>query len=167
MSVIPLIEKLEREKKIKQILVTTSTLSSAKIFTKFKFKKTIHQFFPVDTNYLSKKFLNYWKPSLAVFIDSEIWPNMLTNLKNKSISHILLNARVTKKSFKRWKFLGKFSENLFKSFDFTYPQNNETSNYLNLLGVKKIKKLGNLKFSESIFDSKKLINSDLKNFLHQ
>ena len=105
MSVIPLIEKLEKEKNIQQILVTTSTLSSAKVFTKFKFKKTIHQFFPIDGNYLSKKFLSYWNPSLAIFIDSEIWPNMLTNLKKKSIKHILLNARITKKSFKRWKIL--------------------------------------------------------------
>ena len=166
MSVIPLIEKLERKKNIKQILVTTSTLSSAKIFNKFKFKKTIHQFFPVDSNYLSERFLTYWKPNLAIFIDSEIWPNMLTNLKKKSIYHILLNARVTKKSFKRWRTLGTFSKNLFKSFDYTYPQNEETKNYLNLFHVKKIKKIGNLKFSESAFDSKKLINLNLKRFLH-
>ena len=90
MSIIPLIEKLEREKNINQILVTTSTLSSAKIFSKFKFKKTIHQFFPIDTNYLSNKFLDHWKPKLVIFIESEIWPNMLTNLKKKSISHILV-----------------------------------------------------------------------------
>ena len=166
MSVIPLIEKLEKKKNLSQILVTTSTLSSAKIFNKFKFKKTIHQFFPIDTDYLSKKFLTYWRPSLAIFIDSEIWPNMLTNLKHKSIPHILLNARVTKKSFKRWKALGKFSENLFKSFNYTYPQNDETKNYLNFFHVKKIKKLGNLKFSESVFDSKELISSNLKKFLN-
>ena len=166
MSVIPLIEKLERKKNIKQILVTTSTLSSAKIFNKFKFKKTIHQFFPVDSNYLSERFLTYWKPNLAIFIDSEIWPNMLINLKKKSIYHILLNARITKKSFKRWRTLGTFSKNLFKSFDFTYPQNEETKNYLKHFHVKKIKKLGNLKFSESAFDSKKLINLNLKKFLH-
>ena len=165
MSVIPLIEKLEKEKKIKQILVTTSTLSSAKIFTQFKFKKTIHQFFPIDTNYLSKKFLNYWKPNFVIFIDSEIWPNMITNLKEKSIYHILLNARITKKSFKRWRFLGKFSKNLFKSFNYTYPQNEQTKRYLKNLSVKKIKKLGNLKFSEGIFNSSKLVNSNLKNFL--
>ena len=141
MSVIPLIEKLEKKRDIKQILVTTSTLSSAKIFNRFKFKKTIHQFFPVDTNYLSKKFLSYWKPNLAIFIDSEIWPNMLTNLKKKSISHILLNARITKKSFKRWCSLGSFAENLFKGFNYTYPQNDETAKYLKYLHVKKIKKL--------------------------
>ena len=165
MSVIPLIEKLEKDKNINQILVTTSTLSSAKIFTRYKFKKTIHQFFPIDTNYLSKKFLNYWKPSFAIFIDSEIWPNMLTNLTKKSIYHVLLNARITKKSFKRWRVLGTFSKNLFRDFDYTYPQNEETKRYLKHLHVKKIKKLGNLKFSEGVFDSNKSINSNLKSFL--
>jgi len=165
MSVIPLIEKLENNKNIKQILVTTSTLSSARIFAKFKFKKTIHQFFPIDTNYLSKKFLNYWRPNLAIFIDSEIWPNMLTNLKKKSVHHILLNARITKKSFKRWSSLGSFSKNLFKGFDYTYPQNDETQKYLKKLGATKIKKIGNLKFSESAFNSNKSINLDLRKFL--
>ena len=165
MSVIPLIEKLETEKNIKQILVTTSTLSSAKIFNKFKFKKTIHQFFPVDSNYLSKRFLTYWKPNLAIFIDSEIWPNMLTNLKKKSINHVLLNARITKKSFKRWCSLGSFAENLFKGFNYTYPQNDETKKYLKYFQVKKIKKIGNLKFSESTFGSNKSINLGLRKFL--
>ena len=165
MSVIPLIEKLEKDKNIKQILVTTSTLSSAKLFHKFKFTKTIHQFFPIDTNYLSKKFLSYWRPNLAVFIDSEIWPNMLTNLKKKSVHHILLNARITKKSFKRWRSLGSFSKNLFNGFDCTYPQNDETKKYLKYFNVKKIKKIGNLKFSESVFNSNKSISLDLRKFL--
>ena len=96
-SIVPLIEKLEKEKKIKQILITSSTLSSSKIFQKFKFKKTVHQFFPIDGFINSKKFLDYWKPSLAIFVDSEIWPNMLLNLKEKKIQSILLNARITKK----------------------------------------------------------------------
>ena len=164
MSVIPLIEKLEKNGNINQILVTTSTLSSSKIFNKFKFTKTIHQFFPVDTNYLTKKFLNYWRPNLAIFIDSEIWPNMLSNLKKKSVCHILLNARITRKSFKRWRALGTFSENLFKSFDYTYPQNNETKNYLRYFKVTKIKQIGNLKFSESIFNTNESINLNLKKF---
>ena len=66
MSVIPLIEKLEKDKNINQILVTTSTLSSAKIFTRYKFKKTIHQFLPIDSVLFSYKFLNYWKPTIAI-----------------------------------------------------------------------------------------------------
>ena len=155
LSVISLIEKLEKNKKIDQILVTTSTLSSSKVFSKFKFKKTIHQFFPIDTNFNSKKFLNYWKPSLAIFIDSEIWPNILFNVKKKSIPAILLNARLTKKSFKRWKFFEKFSKEVFQCFAKALPCNKETSNYLHYFGVKKVKFIGNLKFSQN--NSKNLI----------
>ena len=99
-SIIPLVFKLEKNRKIDQILITSSTLSSSNILKQFKFKKTIHQFFPIDTNQLSNKFLNYWKPSLAIFIDSEIWPNMVFNLKKKSIPILLLNARITNRSFR-------------------------------------------------------------------
>ena len=62
-SVIPLIEKFERDKKINQILVTSNTISSSKVLERINLKKTVHQFFPIDTNYLSKRFINYWKPS--------------------------------------------------------------------------------------------------------
>ena len=146
LSVIPLIKELEKDKKVDQILVTTTTLSSSKVFNNFKFKKTIHQFFPIDTNFLSKKFLNYWKPSLAIFIDSEIWPNMLLNIKKKSIPTILLNARITKKSFNRWKFFKSFSSELFGCFTKAYPCNNETWKYLNYFGIKKKNFIVNLNF---------------------
>ena len=164
-SIVPLIEKLEKQKKISQILVTSSTLSSSKIFKKFKFKKTIHQFYPIDGNYLTKKFLNYWKPKIIIFVDSEIWPNMLLNINKKSIPNILLNARITKKSFKRWNYFNSFSKKIFKCFDKTYPQNKETVNYLKSLNVKKIKFIGNLKFSENEYHSKSSINSNIKKFL--
>ena len=82
-SIIPLIEKIEKKKNIKKILITTNTLSSTKVIDKLNLKKTIHQFFPIDTNYHSNKFLNYWKPSAVFFIDSEIWPNTIINLNKK------------------------------------------------------------------------------------
>ena len=85
LSVIPLIEALEKKKKIDKILITSSTLSSSKVLSNFKVKKTIHQFFPIDSNFLTKKFLNYWKPSAAIFIDSEIWPNLIFDIKKKNI----------------------------------------------------------------------------------
>ena len=84
-SVIPLIYEIENISKIKQILVTSTTVSSSYIFKKYKFKKTIHQYFPIDTNYFAKKFLDYWKPKLAIFIESEIWPNMIVNLKKNQL----------------------------------------------------------------------------------
>ncbi len=85
MSVLPLIHELEKIKSIKSILLTTSTLSSSRIFKTLKFKKTIHQFFPIDLNFFTLKFIRYWKPKIAIFIDSEIWPNMFKNLKRNSI----------------------------------------------------------------------------------
>ena len=160
LSIIPLIEKLEKNKSIKQILITSSTLSSSKVLSNFSLKKTTHQFFPVDSKLLSKKFLDYWKPSTAIFIESEIWPNMLMNIKKKSIPLILLNARITKKSFNRWKKIPQTSKILFNSFDICLSQNQETKRYLNYLGVKKIKLLGNLKFSES--KSQKKLNFGIK-----
>ena len=64
-SVIPLILKLEKQKDIKKILITSNTLSSAKIFKNLKLKKTIHQFFPIDTNFITKKFINYALPLIG------------------------------------------------------------------------------------------------------
>ena len=64
-SIVPLLEKFQNDKKIKQILITTNTLSSSKIVSKLKIKKIIHQFFPIDSNYITRKFINYWRPSQA------------------------------------------------------------------------------------------------------
>ena len=83
LSVIPLIKNYEKKKSIKQILVTSSTLSSSKVLNKFNFKKTIHQFFPIDYFVFTNKFLNYWKPSVGIFIDSEIWPCMFNDIEKK------------------------------------------------------------------------------------
>ena len=98
-SIVPILEKISREKQIDQILVTSNTLSSSKVVEKLNINKVIHQFFPIDTNYLSKKFINYWNPKSVFFIDSEIWPNMILNLKRRKKPLILLNGRITKKSF--------------------------------------------------------------------
>ena len=163
LSVIPLIEKLETNREIKQILITSNTLSSSKILSQLKLKKTIHQFFPIDTDWNANKFLNYWDPSVAIFIDSEIWPNMITNIKKKSISLILINARITDKSFKKWKTFSSFSKTLFQSFDICLSSSLKSKNYLKSLGAKKIVYLGNLKFSQSE-KATYALNNNVKNF---
>jgi len=164
LSIIPLIEKLEKNKNINKILITSSTLSSSNIFLKFKFKKTIHQFFPIDSNFFTKKFLNHWKPSLAVFIESEIWPNIILNLKNRNIPLVLLNARITKKTYKKWKKISFFSKSIFNKFDICLSQNDETKNYLKKLGAENIKKIGNLKFSETNLKNINKINKNVQKF---
>ena len=139
LSVIPLILELEKIKNIKKILVTTSTLSSSKIFEKYKFKKTSHQFYPLDNIYIVKNFLNHWKPSSAIFAESEIWPSMISELKRREIKIVLINARMSEKSFKRWFAFKFFGENILLKFDYIFPQNKETFLYFKKLGVKKIK----------------------------
>ena len=146
LSIIPIIKRLEMDKKIEQILITSSTTSSSYILSKYKFKKAIHQFYPFDLNFITKHFINHWKPKLAIFVDSEIWPNMFNNLHKKNIPIILLNARITKKSFNRWKFFPNFSKKIFEKITLALPQNRESKKYLKLLGTKKIKLVGNLKF---------------------
>ena len=163
LSIIPLIKKLEKENSVKQILVTSNTLSSSKILSDFKLKKTIHQFFPIDTNHHSNKFLNYWKPSISIFIDSEIWPNMLYNIKKRSSSLVLMNARITSKSFKKWKIFSLSARKIFQKFDICLSSNLRSKNYLKSLGAKNIKYIGNLKFSQTE-DSKTDLNKDIKKF---
>ena len=158
LSILPLVHELEKNQSIKQILITSSTLSSADIFKKFKFKKTIHQFFPIDSILYSYKFLNYWKPTIAIFVESEIWPSIFKVLTKKKIPLLLLNARITKKTFKKWNRIKSFSNSVFKDISKAYPQNNETLGYLKKLNVSKIKIMGNLKFVNN--DQDKLIKLD-------
>ena len=164
-SIIPIIEKLERDKKVKKILITSNTLSSSKIISQYKFKKTLHQFFPIDTNFLSQKFLNFWKPSVAFFIDSEIWPNMFYNLEKKKIPIVLLNGRITKKTFKNWSLVPSFSRNIFSKFELCLSSSIESKKFLTKLGAKKVKFLGNLKFSQSEKENFQL-SQKLKKFFY-
>ena len=162
LSVVPVIKKYENDKSISKILITSSTLSSSKVLEKIKFKKTIHQFYPIDHVFFSKKFLNHWKPDVAIFLESEVWPSMFKSIKNENILLILLNARITKKSFDRWNKIKKFSNSIFSLVDKAYSQNLETNYYLKKLKVKDIKSVGNLKFIEN--DMLEINHSDKKLF---
>tara|TARA_B100000242_G_scaffold45339_1_gene26928 strand:+ start:282 stop:1523 length:1242 start_codon:yes stop_codon:yes gene_type:complete len=159
MSVLPILIKYDRDKSFDQILVTSSTLSSSKILQKYNFRKVVHQFFPIDHIFFSNIFLNYWKPSSAIFLESEIWPSIYRSLKKRNIPLILLNARISKKTFKKWMKLKTFSRRIFKLISFAYPQNKETKRYLKKLGVKAINYIGNLKF----YEDRRIVNKESDN----
>ena len=148
-SVVPLIERFEKNKSVSQILITSNTVSSSNIIKKLNLKKTIHQFFPIDCNFISKKFIDYWKPSKVFFIDSEIWPNTINNLSTQKIPIILLNGRITKKTLRRWLIFPNFAKSLFEKFQICFSSSLETKGYLKKLGAQNIKFIGNLKFSQS------------------
>ena len=149
LSILPLIENLVKEDKVHKILITSITLSSSEVLQKRLSgnKKVVHQFLPLDIPILVKKFLSHWRPNLCVFIDSEIWPNIIFKIKEKNIPLLLVNARITEKTFSRWIFLKNFSEKIFGKFDLCIAANKETENRLKILGAKKIKNYGNLKFA--------------------
>ena len=133
LSIIPIIKNYEKKKNIKQILITSSTLSSSKVLKKFKFKKTIHQFYPIDHFLITDKFLNFWKPNLAIFVESEIWPYMFKRLHEMNIPLALLNARFTKKTSDRWLKIKFISKSIFEKIAIAYPQNKETKIFLKKL----------------------------------
>ena len=167
MSIVPVIRKLEKNKKIKNILLSTSTTSSAKIFNKLKLKKTSHIYFPLDNNFIVKRFINYWQPELAIFIDSEIWPNMFNNLHIKNIPIIIMNARITERSFNKWQLFPSFANQVFGKITLALPQNLETLKYLKLLKVRDIKTAGNLKYygqKDNHDYSTKLLKNKFKDF---
>ena len=163
MSILPLIENFEKEKKINKILITTITLSSGKVLEK-KFNqntKIIHQFLPLDIPNFVNKFLSHWSPNLSVFIDSEIWPNLILKIKEKNIPLLLVNARITQKSFRRWSLVKKYAKKIFGQIDLCLVSNKESENYLKILGSKNIKNYGNLKFAKLKSDSNIKLDSNI------
>ena len=150
MSILPLIQDCIEEKKIDKILLTSITLSSGKILKK-RFSqnvKVIHQFLPLDVAVWANKFLDHWKPNLSIFIDSEIWPNLISQISKKKIPLLLINARITKKTFDRWKLIINSAKKIFGKFDLCIASNKESEDFLKILGAKNIKNYGNLKFSK-------------------
>jgi len=149
MSILPLIDACIKEQKINKILITSITISSGKILEK-KFNKdtnVIHQYLPLDVPILVNKFLEHWKPNLSIFIDSEVWPNLILSISKRKIPLLLINARITKKSFLRWKLIINFAKKIFEKFDLCLVSNKESENFLEILGAKNIKNHGNIKFS--------------------
>ena len=150
-SIQPIIDfYLKKDNKYK-FIITTVTLSSYNQFKK-KFQnneRVFHQFLPFDLKILVQNFLNNWSPNLVSFVDSEIWPNFIFEIKKRKLPFILLNARITKKTFRRWLFLKSFSFKIFNSFSLCIASSEESGRNLKLLNAKNIKYFGNIKFCVS------------------
>jgi len=149
LSIMPLIDELNNKHKNLNFLITTTTLSSSRLIeNKSKqFKNITHRFFPLDLESLAENFLNSWKPDLVCFVDSEIWPNFLFKIKEKNIPLILINARLTKKSFNKWKIISNFARKVFNNFDLFLAASEDSKNNLRNIQDKNIKYIGNLKYS--------------------
>jgi 3-deoxy-D-manno-octulosonic-acid transferase len=146
------------------ILITSVTTSSSQFFNDhLKSNNTIHQFAPLDSPIIIKKFLDHWKPKISIFIDSELWPNMIFQT-SKSSKMILLNCRISKNSFKKWKIFKLSFFKILNKFDAISAQSNETKKYLEFFGLKKINNLGNLKYTFNIKKNLKLFDIEKNKF---
>jgi len=162
-SILPIIEFFLKKNQKYKFLITTVTLSSYHEFEK-KFdssQRVFHQFLPYDSKLLVNNFLNNWRPDIVSFVDSEIWPNFILEIKKKKLPFVLLNARITKKTFQRWMFFKKFAYSLFNSFSSCIVSSKESAEYLELLKAKNIKYFGNVKFCTSFEEEE---NNDSNQF---
>ncbi len=163
-SIFPLIKSLKDKRKNTHFLITTVTLSSGNLVKKkiLDYDYIEHRYFPLDVFFLMKKFIEVWKPNLVIFVDSEIWPNLIFELKKQKIKISILNARISKKTMKRWSFVGSATKKLFNCFDLCLASDNSSKEFLKRLNVKNIKYFGNIKFtvplnSEVIFNQNEKI----------
>ena len=152
LSLLPLIEKIIADNPKINILITSTTKTSAEILEKISEPQIIHRMAPYDTFFVSKRFLKYWEPDLAVRVESEIWPRILLELKKNKIPNFLLNARFSKKSILRIEKQADAASFLFSLFDRIHVQEKSTKETLTKVGVEsqKIKVTGSLKDSREI-----------------
>jgi len=144
-SSLPLIEKLlNRDKKL-HILMTTGTLTSANLMAKKLPKRSIHSFAPLDAPQIVNRFLNHWQPNSIIWLESEIWPNILLEIKKRNIPCASLNAIISDKSYAKWQKHPKMINKILSAFSVVVAQTDKKGKMLSNLGAKNVKCLGNLK----------------------
>ena len=145
LSILPLIEKIALTKPQWRFLITTTTIAAQKVITSRMQENTMHQFIPFDATPWVNRFLDHWKPKAALFVESEIWPNVLCQLNKRGIPITLLNARLSQSSFKNWLRVKNISSKLWNSFSKIYTQSDEFTERFQKLGANSVETLGNIK----------------------
>ncbi|MEO0328932.1 MAG: lipid IV(A) 3-deoxy-D-manno-octulosonic acid transferase [Pseudomonadota bacterium] len=143
MAVIPLIEHVN-SLGINTIM-TTGTVTSAQIVRKRLPPLCFHQYVPLDLKPALKRFLDHWKPDVAIFTESEIWPMTVLELVERNIPRILVNARMSDRSFKRWNGTSSIGYSLFDNFSHVIAQSDLDAARFRRLGAKQVDISGNLK----------------------
>lgn len=144
-TVLPLIVALRQARPDLRVLLTTGTVTSAQLVESRKIEGLLHQFVPVDAAQYVAKFLDHWRPALALFVESEIWPNLILEASRRDIPIALANARMSKVSFRRWRKRPGMAHPLFSRFNVVLAQNKAYALRYNELGAPQVMDTGNLK----------------------
>ena len=149
-AILPLLQRLSDEYPKLNILITTVTRTSAELVQRKLPERAFHQFAPLDSPFIIRRFLKHWKPSLAMWVESELWPNMIHQTRRFGCKMLLVNARMSAHSYARWKKLPAVIVRILDQFDRIYPLNERSQEYFRQLGAQDIKSIGNLKYDATV-----------------
>ena len=148
-SLLLLIEKIHATYADIAVLLTTGTVTAARMMETRLPSYAVHQYVPIDRMPCVMRFLDHWKPQLAVWIESELWPNTLAVLKRRGIPTVLLNARMSDKSFRNWHRFKAFAREVMSAFSLCLAQTADDRGRFIALGASPVKSIGNLKYASA------------------
>lgn len=146
-SALILISSLLKNNEGINILVTTGTVTSAELMAQKLPKGAFHQYYPLDNPAWVKRFLKHWQPDFVLWMESELWPNMLREVNAQKIPAALLNARLSDKSYKNWSRMKRFAMRLLQTFTLILTQTTRDEERFKKLGADNVHTTDNIKFS--------------------
>jgi 3-deoxy-D-manno-octulosonic-acid transferase len=146
-SLLVLIRRLLDSRPQIQVMVTTGTVTSARLMAERLPPRAFHQYVPVDHPGWTENFLNHWRPDLVIWSESEFWPNLLLGIQQRQIPAILLNARMSEASFRRWSLVKGLIGEMLRTFQLCLGQNQSEVDRLLKLGAARAHISGNLKYA--------------------
>ncbi len=147
-AVIPLVTHIRRIGI--NVIMTTGTVTSAHIVAERLADKVLHQYVPLDLKPAVDRFLNHWKPDLAVMAESEIWPMTISELGAKRVPQVLVNGRLSDRSFASWKKYPNIAEALFENLAHVVAQSETDGERFRQLGARPVTVSGNLKVDTEV-----------------
>lgn len=136
LSAVPLVERIGRERPDVSVLVTSGTTTSAEILARRLPDFALHQYAPIDTPGAADRFLDHWRPDLAILLESEIWPNLILGAQKRGARLALVSARFTEKAGSGWKRAPGAARRIFSAFDLVLPQDDASADRLAGLGAR-------------------------------
>lgn len=143
-AALPLIDALLKTMPCR-VLVTSGTVTSAKLMAERLPAGALHQFVPVDTPAATARFLDHWKPQVGLFVDSDIWPNLIMSAHARGVKLALINARMTERSFRSWRWAKKTAAAIMASYQTCLAQDEEIAARFRALGTPNVEVIGSLK----------------------
>jgi len=146
-SLLVLIQRMLDDYPNIQVMVTTGTVTSASLLAERLPSRAFHQYMPVDHPDWTENFLDHWRPDMVIWSESEFWPNMLMGIQERSIPAVLLNARISRKSFFLWHLARGAIGQMLGTFQLCLGQNQAEVVRLRRLGASDVRVSGNLKYA--------------------